>query len=343
MMIQEKTCRIADHLASTTPEVSVCTTVYNAERFIAQAIEGVLKQETSFPVEFVISDDCSSDKSSTIIEDYARRFPRIIRFRHNKENMGLNANFMATMRECRGKYIALLDGDDYWIDPSKLQMQRDFLVEHPECVLCGTATKVINELTGEMSQSHLEFPVNDGCVKFFSTPEMYKLTPFWIPTHTVLLRAQFVDFPPWFADVIYVDRALRLILSLHGSLAFINKTTGVYRIHDSNASSDQYTSPAVGAGYLHTYLNFFEYSGRQYRKDARFAINHSLHVERRRIRSALHGLQKVKHLVRNTLKALRHFRVLCLRDVVGFPYHYFFVGDIVDILRRKSGCGSGKP
>lgn len=327
------TRRIADHLGPQHPEVSICTTVFNAERFVAQAIEGVLSQETSFPVELVIGDDCSTDRSAEIIADYAKRFPNVIRFRSNAKNIGLNANFMATMRECRGEYIALLDGDDYWLDPGKLQMQRDFLRDHPDCVLCGTATKMLREQTGKLAQSHSDLRIEKGDTLFFSTDEMYKLYPFWIPTHTVLFRAQFLDFPPWFKDVVYVDRALRLILSLHGSLAFINKTTGVYRIHGSNVSAAQDIAPAVARGYLHTYLNFFEYSGHRYRRDARFAINHSVYEERLRIRRSFRGLQKIKHLAGNTRLAFAHFRILEFTDIVRFPYHYLFVGDVVDMFR----------
>lgn len=336
MAINEAPRPISEHAVSQRPEISVCTTVFNAERYIAQTIEGVLGQETSFPVEFVISDDCSTDRSRAIIEDYARQFPNVIRFRSNEKNIGLTANFMATMRECRGEYIALLDGDDYWLDRSKLEMQRDFLKTHPECVLCGTATKVLNERTGKLRQSHGDLSIDDSQALFFSTDEMFKLYPFWIPTHTVLLRARFVDFPSWFKDVVYVDRALRLILSLHGSLAFINRTTGVYRIHDSNVSAVQDTSPAIARGYLHTYLNFFRYSGGQFRREARFAINHCLYEERLRIRRSFHGLRKAKYLVRNTLSAISLFRILRPSDIVRFPYHYLFIGDLVEILGGRS-------
>lgn len=330
----ENKVRITEHPPTRSPAVSVCTTVFNAEKYIAQTIEGVLCQETSFPVEYVISDDCSSDRSAEIIAEYAQKYPNLIRFRANRQNMGLNANFMATMRECRGKYIALLDGDDYWIDPAKLQMQYDFLEAHPDCVLCGTATKVLAEQTGELSQSHWELGPNDGGVRFFSTDEMYKVWLFWIPTHTVLLRSKFVDFPPWFKDVVYVDRALRLILSLHGRLAFINTTTAVYRKHGGNTSSNQDICPSVARGYLHTYLNFLKYSGGRYKKDARQAINHSLYEERLRIRKTVRGPAIVRPLLSNTGRAIRHFRVLTPADIVRFPYHYLFVGDLVEFLRR---------
>lgn len=316
------------------PEVSVCTTTYNSSKFIEEAIMGVLAQKVSFRIEFVIYDDCSSDETPSILRKYAEEYPEIIRVFYQATNIGLNQNFMAAMRQCRGKYIALLDGDDYWIDPSKLQVQYDFLESNPDFVLCGTASLKRHESSGTYSRSHLYLPANTGEVKVFGTPEMYKLDPFWLPTHSLLLRSRCVYFPGWFKDVVYVDRALRLILSLEGSLAFINKITCVYRVHGSNTSANRETSPDVCRGYLHTYWNFFKYSGKKFRVDASRAINHSLCEERRRILEYYHGGEAASRLVKNFILALNHFQMLGVRDFSEFIYHFMFLKNLVAWLKR---------
>src|SRR5688572_22371333 len=102
-------------------KVSVCMTAFNQENFISEAIDGVLKQKISFPIELHIGDDCSSDRTGEICEEYARRFPDIIKYHRRGQNMGMMPNFQQTLSECDGEYIAICEGDDYWIDESKLQ------------------------------------------------------------------------------------------------------------------------------------------------------------------------------------------------------------------------------
>ena len=110
-----------------TPLVSVSMIAFHAGAFIARAIEGVLNQRVAFPVELVIGDDCSRDNTRAICEAYAEKYPGKIRVLPQEPNLGIGANTARTMGSCRGKYIAVCDGDDIWTDPDKLQRQVDFL------------------------------------------------------------------------------------------------------------------------------------------------------------------------------------------------------------------------
>jgi glycosyltransferase involved in cell wall biosynthesis len=112
--------------------VSVCMITYNHEPFISQAIEGVLMQQSNFFFELVIGEDCSTDSTWEICEGYAQKHPEIIRLLPSERNLGMMPNFVRTLDICTGKYIALCEGDDYWIDPYKLQKQVDFLEENPD-------------------------------------------------------------------------------------------------------------------------------------------------------------------------------------------------------------------
>src|ERR1700739_2391661 len=113
------------------PLISVCMITYNHEKYIAQAIESVLAQKTNFPVELVIGDDYSTDSTRKICLDYKKKHPDILKLRFPDKNMGMMPNFIANLKECDSRYIALLEGDDYWTDPYKLQKQFDFLEANP--------------------------------------------------------------------------------------------------------------------------------------------------------------------------------------------------------------------
>jgi len=120
------------------PLVSVSMITYNHNPYIIRAIEGVLCQETSFPIELLIGEDCSTDGTREIVFDYAQRFPDRIRLLTAESNVGAKANIRRVYAAARGKYMAWCEGDDYWHDPGKLQMQVDFLESHPEYVMVHT-------------------------------------------------------------------------------------------------------------------------------------------------------------------------------------------------------------
>lgn len=125
----------------TTPLVSVCMTTYNHEPYLAQAIEGVLAQQTSFEVELVLGEDCSTDQTAAICRDYVARYPDRIRLVTSECNVGWRANYRRTIAACRGRYVAICDGDDWWCDRHKLQLQVDLLESDPDCGMCFTRTE----------------------------------------------------------------------------------------------------------------------------------------------------------------------------------------------------------
>ena len=109
------------------PLVSVCMTTYNHERYIAQAIESVLRQQTDFAVEVVVGEDCSTDNTLAICREYEAKYPDRVRVVASERNIGMHANYRRTIEACRGEYVAMCDGDDWFSDPDKLQLQVDIL------------------------------------------------------------------------------------------------------------------------------------------------------------------------------------------------------------------------
>ncbi len=117
------------------PLVSVPMITYNHKPYICRAIECVLAQKTNFPFELVIGEDCSTDGTLDIVYDYAKRYSDRVRVVHSGSNVGMHKNLYRTEKACRGKYISYCEGDDYWHRTDKLQIQSDYLEQHPECSL----------------------------------------------------------------------------------------------------------------------------------------------------------------------------------------------------------------
>ncbi|WP_369808896.1 glycosyltransferase [uncultured Alistipes sp.] len=130
------------------PLVSVCMTTYNHEAYLRQAVESVLVQQTSFAVELVLGEDCSTDATAALCREYAERFPDRVRVVTSDSNVGWRANYRRTFEACRGKYVAYCDGDDWWSDPQKLQMQVDLMESDPGCGMCFTRAENYYQATG---------------------------------------------------------------------------------------------------------------------------------------------------------------------------------------------------
>ena len=125
--------------------LSVIMTTYNHERYIAEAIESVLRQQTSFRVEIVIGEDCSTDRTLNIARDYERMYPEAIHIVTSEKNVGWRKNYRRTIAAARGRYVALLDGDDYFTHRKKLQMQVDMLESDPAAGMCYTRSERVDE------------------------------------------------------------------------------------------------------------------------------------------------------------------------------------------------------
>ena len=127
------------------PLVSICTRTYNLENFVAEALDSFLMQETDFPFEIVIDDDCSTDSTIDVIKQYMEKFPTIINANLLEKNVGVRVNFIKNLQRANGKYIAPCDGDDYWTDPLNLQKHIDFLEKNDEYVVTYSKMETLFE------------------------------------------------------------------------------------------------------------------------------------------------------------------------------------------------------
>ena len=211
-------------------KVSVCMVTYNHETFIAQAIESVLMQQTDFDFELIIGEDCSTDGTRQIVEEYQHRNPRRIRTLLRDKNLGASRNFEEVLSNSRGEYIALLEGDDYWTDPRKLQEQVRLMDANPHFSMCGTATRmVIPRSDGSESEADLVQPT--------VLKPYYDLTDFLegYPMHTssIILRRGLVTLPAWISEVTNADLCIFALHAEKGPVGYLNEIMSCYRIHEA--------------------------------------------------------------------------------------------------------------
>lgn len=213
-------------------KVSVATETYNHERYIAQALDSILMQEVGFDYEIVIGEDCSTDKTRAIVLEYKRRYPETIRLLLNERNLGGRRNFVNTLQACRGEYIALLEGDDYWTSSHKLQKQVDYLDSHPECASCFHNATVVYQDGREGSTKY-----NDDNQKEVSFLDDLLRANF-IATCSVMFRRGLINgFPRWFFTVPVGDWALHILNAQHGWIGYMNEVMAAHLIHDGGVWS----------------------------------------------------------------------------------------------------------
>lgn len=231
---QEEIMRNWNTNNSDLPLVSVRCITYNHEHYIAQALEGFLMQKTTFPFEIVVHDDASTDNTANIIREYEAKFPNIIKPIYETENQYSKKDGSLSRilnNACKGKYIALCEGDDYWIDENKLQIQIDFLENNNEYGFCYTKCKILNQknnrFRGEMGNGHISF--KDIFLNYD------------IPTATIVYKNDLYKEYFRFKETngkkwIVGDYPLSLWFSLNSKIKFFPKEMSVYRVLENSAS-----------------------------------------------------------------------------------------------------------
>jgi glycosyltransferase involved in cell wall biosynthesis len=208
---------------------------YNHAAFIAQALDSVLMQRTNFEYEIVIGEDCSKDGTAEIIKKYQGNHPGKILPKFYEKNAGMNKNFQETLERCSGEYIAILEGDDYWTDPDKLQMQVDFLDKNLDCALCHHRVDHVVSPGGEKLR---EFPPQK-----FRAP---RSDPGWlamvnyIQTCSIVFRRKWLPvFGDQFQQLKLGDWPLCVLLGEQGWIGYLDRNMASYRIHANNTWNDR--------------------------------------------------------------------------------------------------------
>lgn len=214
------------------PLVSISCITFNHARYLRECFDGFLMQQTNFAFEVVIHDDASTDETKAIIEEYTQKHPTIFYPMYQTENQyskgvrGIMAKF--NFPRCRGKYIALCEGDDYWTDPSKLQKQVDFLEANEDYAICAHAVEEKNEITND---SHV-FPD----IKESKTLKIeHYLLHNYTGTCSILFYSEFYKTTPsWMQKVSFGDLAMVLTILYRSQkkLMVLKDVMGVYRVNE---------------------------------------------------------------------------------------------------------------
>lgn len=173
-------------------KLSVFVVTYNQEQYIRQCLDSIVMQQTNFDYEVIIGEDCSIDSTPQICDEYAEKYP-FIKVYHHPKNLGLVKNWEFVLNHCQGEYVAMIEGDDYWTNPKKLQTQVDYLEIHQDCQICFYKPTVV--FTDNVSN---EQKISD--LKFFDSLDVRKYTRYevynqWIIlTSTVIYRNQYVNY-----------------------------------------------------------------------------------------------------------------------------------------------------
>jgi glycosyltransferase involved in cell wall biosynthesis len=207
-------------------KVSVLVITYNHAKYIAQALDSILMQKTNFNFEIIIGEDCSTDNTREIVKRYAENYPDKVKLLLAESNLGVSKNFERTLHACRGCYIAILEGDDYWKKPSKLQKQVDFLDVHLECSICCHNVEIIYENRVRKSRNYC----HPNQPEFSELKELLRNN--FVATPSVMFRNGLLDsLPPWIHSLIMVDWVLHILNAQFGKVGYIDEIMAAYRIH----------------------------------------------------------------------------------------------------------------
>jgi len=221
--------------------VSVLCPTYNQKKYIAQCLDSVLSQETDFAFEVIVKDDCSTDGTSDIVRSYAERYPDKVRpliLEENYFSQGkTSVSFTRMFRMIRGKYFAVCEGDDFWTDPEKLQIQADFMEAHPDYSMCCHSAWIANE-DGSLRKD--KFFRSSTESRDLSTEEI--ISGWSMATNTVLIRTSSREdiLVPFQGKCVNEDYGMEVYAALKGKVYYLDRMMSAYRMNAAGSISASY-------------------------------------------------------------------------------------------------------
>lgn len=203
-------------------KVSVLMLAYNQEKYIDEAIRSVILQQTSFPFELIIGNDASNDQTLEHCKAWKEKYPDKIVLLNNTENLGLARNFIHTYEQAKGEYIAICEGDDFWTDRKKLQIQADFMDTHKEYSMCFH--RVVNYFEADGSKS-----LSNGGQKTVITIRDIALYNTITNVSVFYRRGLFGPLPEWMDQVTSYDFIMHMLNAQYGDVYYMKRPMAVYR------------------------------------------------------------------------------------------------------------------
>lgn len=217
--------------------VSVCMITYNHENYIREAINGILMQETNFEYELIISNDASPDNTDEVVKEFIKNHPKgnLIEYHSHKNNLGIMPNLLFALEQCKGKYIAMCEGDDYWITKDKLQKQVDILEANQKLGLVYTGVKFFKQ----KEQEFQDIPSRFAKKKEDVIPMM--LESKFIEFATTVFRSDVLSkvieiIKPELKNAVIGDTRILMETAYQSDIHFLDEVTTVYRVAEGSAS-----------------------------------------------------------------------------------------------------------
>lgn len=210
-------------------KVSIICIAYNHEKYIRDALDGFVKQKTNFNFEVLIHDDASTDSTADIIREYEKKYPELIKPVYQKENQyskGVKISKNYLYPNAKGKYIAICEGDDYWIDEYKLQKQFDVLEMHPEIDGCVHSVQKKSAIDG-CEKGYIEPLHKEGIIPIES---VIKGGGEFIGTNSIMYRSELINSNYKFKQILEIDYATQILIALRGGIYYLKDCMSVYRV-----------------------------------------------------------------------------------------------------------------
>ena len=228
------------------PKVSVVTITYGHEKYITETLDGVLMQQYDGPVEFIIANDNSPDATDEVVKKYFLENPAPsnfeIKYTKHETNKGMMPNFIWALEQATGKYIAICEGDDYWIDPLKLQKQVCFLEENKGTIFSFTAANILTRQNKmELYYKHKDFKTGIINKKQF----LLNVGADFCTASALFKKEIIIDLPVYFTTCKVGDFPLGLLALSKGKIGFCEDITTVYRAYSEGSWSSQQTRKSM--------------------------------------------------------------------------------------------------
>jgi glycosyltransferase involved in cell wall biosynthesis len=219
------------------PDVSVCMLTYNHEKYIEEAINGILFQKTNFKIELVVSNDNSTDNTASIIERIIKsnNSDVEIKYLNHKKNLGMMENFVFTLKQCKGEYIALCEGDDYWTDPLKIHKQIEFMKSDKQLSFTFHRAQILQNGISELNYKNKAYK-DRGTI---STDSFLIKAGARFCTASAIFKNEILNpFPDWLLKCHVGDFPLMFLALENGKIGYLNDVMCVYRFQSNGSWSE---------------------------------------------------------------------------------------------------------
>lgn len=279
--------------------LTVCLITYNQNTFVKEALDSIAAQKTTFDFDILIADDCSTDGTKQKVLEFSKKSSNTSLILQRK-NIGAAKNHIDLISKPITRYIACLEGDDYWTDPYKLQKQVDYLEQNPDCSFCFTDCQIERKKTLQEIHPDLNKKAKFDDIDFADQPGSIAQTCTWL-----VRRECIQNLPNWVTSSYTGDWCMQIHFSKYGKGGYIPENTAVYRIHDKGIWSK--LSPFEG-----------------WRKNLAFYKTALNHLPARCSQKRLH--KRVKHLIHEAIELANihanksEIRMWLVQKVITCPF-----------------------